>query len=86
MAKLGNFLVRFRYNGKATTCQVLNSDRSVIAESTINRFHTDKPNKKLARKLTFTKVMKKTVVNNLLPKEERALIWNDFRNNITQPI
>ncbi len=89
MSRLGNKVVRWFYNGTKTVCTISNTgerDEQPVVTGEVKKYVKDVPNKRLARKLAFENAMKTAAENNSIPKEERGQVWNDFRNNINQPV
>lgn len=85
--QVNDILIRWFYKGDNTTCLVLNvKNNTKLAESTITRYHSDIPDKKYARAKAFKQSMLKLTHRNKLPKEERTVIWNTFREKINQPL
>lgn len=85
MSRLGNKKVRWSYEGKTTTCTILDSTDNVLATGTTTRFHKDLQNKRKGRKVSFEQAMNQAANTNSISKADRGQIWNDFRNNIKQP-
>ena len=82
---VGNTQVQFGYVGNSTTCTIKQGEE-VLMRKTVKRFAKDIPNKRLARKVAFSKAMKLVADGEILPKAERTAIWGAFRTNINQPI
>jgi hypothetical protein len=82
---VGNTRVQWSYAGNNTTCTIKQGDEVVISK-TVKRFAKDLPNKRLGRKVAFSKAMKLISEGEVLPKAERSAIWNAFRTNINQPV
>lgn len=77
--------IQWNYNGDNTTC-IIKQGEEVLMRRTVKRFVKDTPNKRLARKVSFSKAMDFITEGNILPKEIRTAMWNAFRTNINQPI
>jgi len=82
---VGNTKVQWGYAGNSTTCTIKQGEE-VLMTKTVKRFAKDLPNKRLARKVAFSKAMKLISEGEVLPKAERSAIWTAFRTNINQPI
>lgn len=85
MSRLGNKKVRWSYEGKRTTCTILDTTDNVLATGTTTRFHKDLPNKRKGRKVSFEQAMNQAKTESTISKTERGQIWSDFRNTIKQP-
>lgn len=85
MSRLGNAKVRWNYEGKTTTCTIIDRNDNVLATGTTTRFHKDLPNKRKGRKISFEQAMNQAAQESTIPKMERGQIWNDFRTNVKQP-
>lgn len=82
---VGNTKVQWSYAGNNTTCTIKQGEE-VLMTKTVKRFAKDLPNKRLGRKVAFTKTMKLIADGEVLPKNERSAIWASFRTQINQPI
>ena len=59
----------FRYNGDETLCVVYNpQDKTELAHGHATRFHKDRPDKRIARKVAFT-----NAVNAIVAESNRAV-------------
>lgn len=92
MSRLGKKVVRWVYDGNKTICIIQEPQKSkeetaeVIVSGEVKRYVKDTADKRLGRKLSFERAMTQAVSENLIPKEERKEIWNDFRETIKQPV
>lgn len=83
--QVGQIKVKWFYKDDSTVCVVQKDKDTLIAKSEIKRYVKDRPCKKYARAKSFRKVMVKIAIKEMLPKPQRELIWNTFRETITQP-
>lgn len=83
MSKIVNVDVRFMYKGRKTTC-IISKNKEIISTSFAKRLVTDEENKPYARKVAFKKAMDQT--KDVLNKEEREAVWNEFRKTVKQPV
>ena len=81
-----NTKVRFSYDGNKTTATVINR---ATGEEITNRFvrvrQSDSFDKKTGRAAAFKKAMTHVAASNLVSKEEREQLWNNFRTTVKQP-
>jgi len=63
---------------QCTTCFIRQGE-TVLAETTITRYHTDQDSKPLARKTTFALAVAG------FSKEDKALLWKVFLSNVKLP-
>lgn len=82
---VGNTKVQWIYAGNNTTC-IIKEGEEILMKKTVKRFAKDLPNKRLARKVSFSKSMQLISQGEVLPKEQRSAMWNQFRTTINQPI
>lgn len=79
-------LVQFQYDGNVTKCNIKDrKTKETIITSISKRRKTDVYNKSLGRKLAFQRAMTQAVLKNILPREERTALWNNFRTVVKQP-
>lgn len=86
---LGGLNVRWSYKNNATTCHISNGDQEIISRTTKVR-HGDVREKQVGRFLSFKKSMahlfNKEEGIELVAREKRTQMWNDFKQNIKSPI
>jgi len=88
MSKLGNKVVKWVYQGNKTICiiQEPGQDQQPIVVGEVKKYAKDIADKRLGRKLSFSRAMTQAVQNQLISKADRGLIWNDFISKIKQPV
>lgn len=99
--KLGNHYLVFKYHDEkltiplndihakiitqeCITCELYNKDLNLKATSTVRRHFTDRPNKTVGRHFAFKKVMQ--VSSNIVSRDDKTLIWDDYRIKLRSPI
>jgi len=82
---LGGLNVRWQYKNNATTCHIVNGDEEVISRTTKVR-HGDLKEKQVGRFIAFRKSMYHLAADNVIPREQRTAMWNDFKQHIKSPI
>jgi len=86
---LGGLNVRWSYKNNATTCHIINGDQEIISRTTKVR-HGDVKEKQVGRFLSFRKSMNhlfdKEKNVELVSRQQRTAMWNDFKQNIKSPI
>jgi len=89
---LGGLSVRWSYKNNATTCHINNGDQEIISRTTKVR-HGDTKEKQIGRFLSFRKSMmhlravdENNEIINLVSREQRTAMWNDFKQQIKSPL
>ena len=86
---LGGLNVRWSYKNNATTCHIINGDQEIISRTAKVR-HGDVKEKQVGRFLSFRKSMahlfNKEEGTELVSRQQRTQMWNDFKQNIKSPI
>lgn len=86
MSQLGGKKVRWIYENKTTTCAIYNQDSETIVFGEAVRYAKDTNDKRVARKVSFQRAMKRAADMEIIPKSERQAIWVDFLTTINQPL
>ena len=71
---VGNYKVFFRHEENQTKCVVKNTYDVEISEGIAKKHPCDTNNKAKARSVSMTRAIE------TLPREDRKLIWNDYKN------
>ena len=82
---LGGTNIRWQYKNNATTCHILNDDQEIVSR-TVKVRHNDLKEKQIGRFMAFRKSMAHLAEHNIIPKEQRTQMWNDFKIKIKSPI
>ena len=81
-----NTKVRFSYEGNKTTVRLVRrSDNTEIINRFVRVREGDTFNKRMGRTAAFKKAMTHAAATGIIPKQERAQLWNNFRTIVKQP-
>lgn len=84
--KTTNFKVKWYRRDNTTFCQIKKDENDeIVVEGVAKKHVNDQSNKKISRWVSFKRAMDQAMNKNLLNKEERSELWNNFRDNINQP-
>jgi len=91
---LGGHSVRWQYKGNATTCIIGGTQERPFISRTVKVREGDVKIKEQGRLRSFRKAMfhlrsineETKQVTELIPREQRAEMWKDFRTEIKSPI
>lgn len=92
MSRLGNKIVKWIYDGKKTICLIQEPQKrredepNTIVMGEVKKYAKDISDKRVGRKLSFQRAMTLAVETGVISKAERTNIWNDFREQIKQPV
>lgn len=79
MKTSNNEFISFRYDNRQqptkTTCIIRDSQKNVVAEATVTRYHKDSCDKDKARRFAITKALKN---NSSFGKADRQRIWSSY--------
>lgn len=79
-------LIQFQYDGNVTKCNIKDrKTKEIIITSISKRRKTDMYDKSFGRKLAFQRAMTQAMLKNILSREERTVLWNNFRTIVKQP-
>lgn len=84
MSKLGNFYVKWQHKTNSTACVVKKND-DVLAIGLAIKHPKDKPDLRVARRISFQRAMRELSQNPKFPKIEIGMVWNDYMEKVRQP-
>lgn len=84
MSKLGNYYVKWDHKEKNTTC-FISKDYKVLAAGIATKHPTDRPDHRIARRISFQRAMNFLTETHEVPKEEIANVWEDYLEKVRQP-
>lgn len=84
MSKLGNYYVKWNHKSDSTVCSI-KKDHDVVALGLATKHPQDRPDHRVARRISFQRAMNELSNAPEISKEDIGNVWKDYLKIVRQP-